>query len=308
MCLLIVQPKGVTFSRAEIADFVDYNADGFAIAYGDGKALHLTKRVGEAADIYRDYLSLAAGRKCVLHFRMATHGPVSAENSHPYFITPDIAMAHNGILDIGNPVDATKTDSWHFAEFFIKPVAILTPENLFNAQWLGMLGELIGPSNKLTFIHSDGRIAIVNEDTGVSHKRAWMSNTYAWSNRHRPAIVARHETSEDYYDRAWQETVERTSASLAADAEFTDEETGTVRAGTWTVDDKLESATENFMLDGMTGLSYWVHRHPYDAACILAAYYKMTRAQATAQISTDFESALENLKEIIEVEVSADVA
>jgi hypothetical protein len=181
MCILIHQPKGLSFSKGELRDFLHHNPDGFGYMFGDGKKLHVKKIAGNDKAAIRMYYQNVAGRDAILHFRMKTHGPVTAENAHPFFITPSIAMAHNGILDIGNPVDESKTDTWHLINFFIRPVAENHPEWLFDPNWLEMLGELIGTSNKLAFVHADGRTSLVNEPDGVKYKGAWFSNTYAWS-------------------------------------------------------------------------------------------------------------------------------
>lgn len=181
MCLLIHQPRGVTFSRSEIADFATHNPDGFGVAYGDGRRLHLLRLVGSLSEIQDAYTRHAAGRECVIHFRMTTHGATNADNAHPYPITPDIAVAHNGMLAIGNPHDQTMSDTWHLVEFFLRPIAETDPDLLFNPVWGDMLGRLIGSGNKLAIAHRDGRVAIINKAAGTTHKGAWLSNTYAWS-------------------------------------------------------------------------------------------------------------------------------
>lgn len=181
MCLLIQQPAGLTFPKADILDFVSHNADGFGFMFGDGKTLHMHKVVGKAEEVYDVYRRHVAGKASVLHFRMATHGATNLENAHPFSVTADIGMAHNGILNIGNPVHTHKTDTEHLVEYFIRPIALQSPDLLFTPAWLEMLGDLIGKSNRLAFAHRDGRIALVNGETGTTHRTAWLSNAYAWS-------------------------------------------------------------------------------------------------------------------------------
>lgn len=189
MCLLIHQPKGVTFSRQEIRDFYQHNPDGFGVAFGERGSLRLLRLVGSESEVLAAYDRFASGRECVIHFRMATHGKTDLDNAHPYPVTPEIVMAHNGVLSCGNPTQPHMSDTWHLIEYFIRPIAERNPDLLFCPAWGEMLGRMIGPSNKLAFIHKDGRIALVNKSAGVTHKRAWLSNTYAWSapNKYAPS-------------------------------------------------------------------------------------------------------------------------
>jgi hypothetical protein len=246
MCLLISQPAGVSFSKKEIADYVHHNPDGFGLMYGDGQRLHLVRMVGTLSNIEHTYRTLAAGKRCVLHFRMTTHGDTNADNAHPYPITPDIAMAHNGVLSIGNPCDTRRSDTWHLIQYFISPIAKESPNLLFDPLWGAMLGAMIGRGNKLAFAHADGRIAVINAEQGVKHKGAWLSNTYAWS-APRPA-----------YRPVFS------SPSVVWDEEETDSEIE-LRA--------IErEAVRVYRGQGEHGLALWADKHPEDAAILLSDY------------------------------------
>ena len=182
MCLLIHQPEGVRFSEEDFRNFFQRNSDGFGFMWGDGQRLHITKLVIEkVGDIVKAYEALIPEKNAVLHFRMATHGPKTKQNVHPFRVTAEIGMAHNGILSSSNPFDKERTDSEHLIEYFIRPIAKVSPDLIFDARWGEMLASLIGASNRLVFMHADGRIAIINEKQGVRYKEAWMSNTYAWN-------------------------------------------------------------------------------------------------------------------------------
>jgi hypothetical protein len=265
MCLLISQPKGITFSRREIEDFVSYNPDGFGLAYGDGRTLHLVRMVGTVSDIWDTYRTLAAGKRCVLHFRMTTHGATNADNAHPYPVTDDIVVAHNGVLSCGNPVDPCRSDTWHFIEYFLAPIARANPDILFTPAWGEMCGKLIGAGNKLAIAHRDGRIAIVNASAGVTHKGAWLSNTYAWS------------APQKHHGYSW--TPKHTGAKVgnvgkvsriqdipsprtpATSYELTDLD----------VSDIWDTAQEHHATNPVDGLYRWTQQHPAEAAVLLAA-------------------------------------
>ena len=181
MCILIKHSAQTSFSDALLRDFFTHNPDGFGIMYGDGKKLHVTKTMGSVEEVIQLYRDIAEGRDCVIHYRMRTHGNTDLDNCHPYRVTDDLWMAHNGVLATGNKSDPTKSDTWHFIENIIKPIAEADIDLIFDADWQAMIGTMIGTNNKFAFAHSDGRIAVINEKSGINYANAWLSNTYAWS-------------------------------------------------------------------------------------------------------------------------------
>lgn len=181
MCLLIHQPRGVTFSKKDLKDFLSFNQDGFGMAYPQDGRLNIVKVVDDDRQAIDAYFTCMAGRPGLLHFRMATHGDKTAQNCHPFRLTDEIAMAHNGILSIDADAEKGWSDTRLFAEHVLKPMAMADPDALFHADVLELLGGMIGPSNRLMFIRADGATSIVNKSAGVVYKRAWLSNTYAWS-------------------------------------------------------------------------------------------------------------------------------
>lgn len=303
MCLLIHQPRGVTFSRADIADFAQRNPDGFGVAYGDGQRLHLLRLVGSLSEMQDAYTRHAAGRECVIHFRMTTHGATNADNAHPYPITPDIAVAHNGVLAIGNPHDKSMSDTWHLVEFFLRPIAETDPDLLFNPVWGDMLGRLIGTGNKLAIAHRDGRVAIINKAAGTTHKGAWLSNTYAWS-APRPEIrtPARGPVSPyavsfgDYADLdLWNSTP--TPRRAAAPAYTGLAEDVPDLSDIW---DGMERA---YRRDREQGVAVWVQNHRADAVTMLSNIYGVTMTEAREWLEDYTADATIMLAETIAEEV-----
>lgn len=299
MCLLIHQPKGVTFSRAEIADFFAHNPDGFGISYGDGRTLHLLRLVGSLSEIQDAYARHAAGRECVIHFRMTTHGATNADNAHPYPITPDIAVAHNGVLAIGNPHDKGMSDTWHLVEFFLRPIALTNPDLLFDPVWGDMLGRLIGTGNKLAITHRDGRVAIINRQAGVTHKRAWLSNTYAWS-APRPTATTR--TPSVYRDDdtgAWwaEEYTPKGKVSYIQDTSDPEIPEDYILADLWA------EAEDAYSRDRDLGVAMWAHNNPDDAATLLCAIFDVSHAEAREWLEDHAADAVTALAEYIAEEV-----
>ncbi|UOF81162.1 hypothetical protein [Caudoviricetes sp.] len=293
MCLLIKQPAGITFPKRDIRDFVDHNADGFGFMYGDGTHLHLVKMAGNLNQIYQTYQKQVAGREAVLHFRMATHGPKTPENAHPFRVTDSIGMAHNGVLSIGNPVNPHKTDTEHLVDFFIRPVARENPDLLFRQDWCAMLGSLIGSSNRLAFAHQDGRISLVNEESGVTHRTAWLSNTYAWS-APRSAGMGRQERHRYAgWEQGWdgEEDDDIGDPYLPSDSPFeADDE----------ILEWLADFGNRYALSGALALAAMVQQYPARAGAILHVFHKYQSSRdATTFVREHLASAVDLIESLV---------
>lgn len=184
MCILIHHTPETVFTDEVLRDFYDSNSDGFGACWGDGEKVHVLKHVGSVEDIITLYNDHVRGKECIIHFRMKTHGDIDYENCHPYHITDNLWLAHNGVLSTGNVADTTKSDTWHYIRNYLRPMVEKYGEDaLFDPQIQAFLGSHIGTGNKFGIVHSDGRIAVINRSQGVNHFGAWLSNTYAWSTR-----------------------------------------------------------------------------------------------------------------------------
>ena len=182
MCLMIQHSKNTVLSEDLIFDIYRKNSDGFGVMWGDGDKVHVLKLLGNAREITDLYNEHVKGKDCVIHFRMMTHGDINYDNCHPYMVTENVWMAHNGILSTGNDADESKSDTWHYINDFLRPLAKTYGEEiLFDPVMQKFIEEHIGSSNKFGFVHRDGRVAIINRKAGVEHMDAWFSNTYAWT-------------------------------------------------------------------------------------------------------------------------------
>ena len=182
MCLLVKQPSTTAFTADFIEDVYVKNSDGFGVMYAEGGKVHVYKCLPRSAKEMLDfYVKHAEGRDCIWHARMQTHGDIDIDNCHPYMVTDDIYLAHNGILSCGNKADKTKSDTWHFIRNVMRPALTANPDLMLDDEWIAFMGELIGRGNKFGLVRADGKMAIINESAGVEFVGAWLSNTYAWS-------------------------------------------------------------------------------------------------------------------------------
>lgn len=202
MCILIHHPANVSFSDELLNDFYAHNSDGFGAMYSEGGKLVVVKTLGKPQEINALYKDALKGRECIIHYRMKTHGDIDLDNCHPYKVTDEIWMAHNGILSMGNPVDKTKSDTWHFIKYMLRPALEANPMLIFDLDYQQYLEEMIGGSNKFAFMHSSGESVVINYDAGVEHEGAWLSNTYAWS-AHLHGHGARYKSGGNKYYTGW---------------------------------------------------------------------------------------------------------
>lgn len=181
MCLLVNQPLNAHFSDQFLEDVFFKNSDGLGVMFAQDNKVHVYKCLPSNADDFIDfYRKHAEGRHCVWHARMQTHGDIDMENCHPYRVTDEIWMAHNGILSSSNNNDKAKSDTWHFIRNVLRPALSHNPDLMLDPSWQSFIGELIGSSNKFGFVRNDGEIVVINRSSGVEFSGAWLSNTYAW--------------------------------------------------------------------------------------------------------------------------------
>ena len=202
MCIIINQPKGITITDKVLKSCYKRNSHGFGAMYKENGKVKVIKSLGKYNDIKRIYDSLLKSKACVIHFRMQTHGDINQNNIHPFKITKNLYMAHNGILSGGNPEYKEKSDTWHFINYILKPSLERKPQLIYNKNYIEFLGKTIGNS-RFAFMNNKGYISIVNKDDGVEHGGCWFSNTYAWdapSGLKRPKFSSLNWDSYDDYD------------------------------------------------------------------------------------------------------------
>lgn len=183
MCLLIVTTKTTVLTLDDFEEYHDYNSDGFGMMFyskDKNKQLCIVKGANlRPHEQFRLWQRYGKGKQCTLHWRMATHGVVSDENTHPFIISDGYAIAHNGILSWRSTPE--KSDTAHFVDDVLKPMQKVNPSCLNNKEVLKSIGQIIGNSNKFV-IGTPSGFEIVNRKHGYENARnnAWYSNTYAW--------------------------------------------------------------------------------------------------------------------------------
>jgi hypothetical protein len=181
MCILIHHTADTNFELGHLQDFYSKNPDGFGAMVKKPDGVKIIKTVGNLDEIHELYNNEIKGHEAVIHFRMKTHGDIDLFNCHPYQVTENLWMAHNGILSTGNHADLTKSDTWHYIQNFLRPLLMRDQSLIHEPAFQKLIESHISSSNKFGFMDNDGKVVVINRSAGVNHFGAWLSNTYAWS-------------------------------------------------------------------------------------------------------------------------------
>jgi len=302
MCLLVEQPEDVVFTDAFLTDVYSKNRDGLGIMYAENGKVVVKKSIpATAAEFIEFYRQYAEGRRCIWHARMQTHGDIDLTNCHPYFVTDELWMAHNGVLSAGNDNDPTKSDTWHFIRNIIQPAIEGNKYLVHDPEWQSFIGDLIGTSNKFGFMTSDGATVIINRSAGVVFNGAWLSNTYAWT----PSKFGFHVPGSKSYGNYgnygkyahgnyWQEYDWDSGYSVKESSAAKD--TTVKPVSSESVRSIVRSAHNCYVRDT---LEQWVADAPWKAAALLAYCYEDEK-EAEELVADDPAKAVEWIRDLFE--------
>lgn len=222
MCLIHTLNADTQLSNGWLKNIHGKNPDGIGfMGLEDGQFVvkrYVPKNQRRALKWYRAHVE---GRAGIVHWRYATHGTVNLDNCHPYKVLDkdedglEMWLMHNGVMDeydqythlddvgessyfhghkkrygFGNETD-NRSDTYHFIRVVILPLVKPSlggnPKALMNPVVQRLIASLIGYSNKLAIMDSDGDQVIINEGEFVSWPAYGLicSNTYAWSHEAR---------------------------------------------------------------------------------------------------------------------------
>ncbi len=190
MCLIITGPaKSIVSTLLNnsllLEDIYDSNGDGVGVMYANSKGkLRVYKSLPKSWQQAQNWIKQLPNddRMLAMHWRWRTHGEINLDQCHPYHITDNLAMMHNGVLHTGNMADVSKSDTWHFIQDYLADLVADAPKVVHKPSMAEFIGEYIG-DNRFVFMDGDGDMTVVNRDQGIEHGDLWFSNTYAWTPR-----------------------------------------------------------------------------------------------------------------------------
>lgn len=174
MCLAVYKPADVLPDWGALEEGFASNKDGAGfVCVSDGKLL--IDKGHFSFDSFRESYEPYAHLQSAIHFRWATHGKTNSDNCHPFRITDHLAMIHNGVLPIQCNVDKNMSDTWHYVNLILQPMAERDPDFCFQPEVIFM-GNAAIKGSKFVFLNADGEYAIWNEDDGHWAGDIWYSN------------------------------------------------------------------------------------------------------------------------------------
>jgi glutamine amidotransferase len=175
MCLAIYKPADTAPDWTAYKNGFEDNPDGWGFAVVDNGELLDATGIGNFEE-FRTNFEPFAHKQAIIHFRWATHGSKTVDNCHP-FVHGDLAMIHNGIVNICTKSDESRSDTYHFMDKVIIPM-YERDRDFFLQSDVKYTMELAHSGSKFVLLRADGQYAIWNEDDGVKEKDGhWYSNT-----------------------------------------------------------------------------------------------------------------------------------
>lgn len=121
MCVIVVKPEGVHMPRHMFLDLWKANPDGggYSVLWNGELRVRHSLDPKQLWQWWRSDQVNMRNPEMVMHLRIATHGPVTLENCHPFIVAGDeqTVMHHNGIIMSAIPSrDDERSDSRLFAE------------------------------------------------------------------------------------------------------------------------------------------------------------------------------------------------
>jgi len=173
------------------------NPDGAGLMWSDGKYLQTYVNTMEnGMDDFYDFVDMynkawiatkfskATNASVGVHFRLATHGAITEENTHPFLYTAggeQIAIMHNGILS-GYDRDHSKSDTQAFVERFLERNQLNPFAGKHHQKAIEAEVKRSG-YNKVVFMDSRGETFVAQEHLGNYEGGSWFSN-YGYASRY----------------------------------------------------------------------------------------------------------------------------
>lgn len=154
------------------------NSDGFGIIGKDEKnKIYVDKdlTMNNCENLIRAYEEQNLEFAC--HFRLATHGKIDKDNTHPFPIRNGKAfLMHNGVFSIPI-INKDLSDTRHFCNKIDAEKVALTYKRL-NNYFFRTHKQLVG-SSKIVILGKDVPTMIFNKELGVMKEGIWLSNEYS---------------------------------------------------------------------------------------------------------------------------------
>jgi len=180
---VIIQSKFKNINDKILIKSFNRNPHGFGLMYLNTQNNLITKKffTKKLSKIKKEFLKikndLNNGQEIALHFRYNTAGQTNNFNSHPFKILEknngdlyDLALMHNSPTITTLEIEKNKSDTYHFCEYYLKPILKNNPTLIKNESFLNDLESLINT-------HIDTRVLLLENFTNSFHYLGkWKKN------------------------------------------------------------------------------------------------------------------------------------
>ena len=190
MCLILRTPPTDSLTLTEVADVFRRNSDGYGAMWrSPAGRIHtvaaLPRTAVEAHTMAEHAYAKARAHGATTvwhHWRMATHGSITLDNTHPFSLGPYAQLMHNGIVPgMGDrTVSDTAELASRLAEVLRGMSATDTDTYLQRDDVRAWLNATIGAS-RVVVLGPTVDLVVDADRSGVDVGDRWYSNTYAWS-------------------------------------------------------------------------------------------------------------------------------
>lgn len=178
MCVIIEnksnKPLFDIISQEEVLSYMDINPDGFGITYFSLQFNYVATVKGFSKDDFLKYLTQIETTKkfnYYIHFRKATVGKISLENTHPFDVMGDksLFLMHNGTLPLfekNQTLDAKTSDTYFLSQEIKQMLLINGSEYVYSNEF----------QNHVEFLLGKGRAVLINsQQSVVLNKQFWFN-------------------------------------------------------------------------------------------------------------------------------------
>lgn len=177
MCIAIYKPKEKTLSEEILRQCFERNSDGAGFAYAKDGVLTVKKGFFTFKSFWEAYSQIPEGVPAIIHFRIKTSGNKDEYNCHPWSVTDNLAIIHNGIISDYSVSGSSISDTGLFVGDILKTMVSHLGEKCLTTDFSNfLLSEALG-SSKMVSLDKDGEHAIFNASSGEFVDGVWFSNS-----------------------------------------------------------------------------------------------------------------------------------
>lgn len=201
MCIAIVQKPGAEAELAELRESARCNPDGAGYSFvlfnratnqNEVKTVKALKWAEIEKQYLKDWRRHGKSSPFLVHFRIASNGPVVYENCHPFPMADGGALIHNGIMPFACSKEENDTRK------FVDMLNSLPPEWAENEQLVQIIQKGLA-GNKVAMLWPTTEIMILNEASGHWKKDIWYSN----NSYKLPSTQTSHPLGTQVYNGPW---------------------------------------------------------------------------------------------------------